>query len=173
MNKTKAITPKMQSDSRTESQTFTERISSAARSLYDRFLAFSKEKYFYYLAFAIPVIILYITYIFMDVYPYGDKSILSLDMDGQYIYFFSQLRDVYTGQASLFYTFERCLGGEFLGYFTYYLASPISFLVVLFPAAMITEAVKFIIIIKCGLSGLTFAIYLSRTRKKNISAVSW
>ena len=168
MSKTKAISTKTQKKVRAESRTFTERVCTTARSLYQRFLAFSKEKYFYYLAFAIPVVILYITYIFMEVYPYGDKSILSLDMDGQYIYFFHQLRDVYTGQASLFYTFERCLGGEFLGYFTYYLASPVSFLVVLFPLSMLVDAVKFIIIIKCGLAGLTFAIYLARARKKNV-----
>ncbi len=147
---------------------YTDRIFRVLGNMFAKFKAFSKEKYFYYLAFGIPVIILYITYFSMEVFPYGIKSILSLDMDGQYIYFFEQLRDVYTGQESLFYTFERCLGGEFLGFFTYYLASPVSFLVVLFPASMITEAVKFIIIFKCGLAGLTFAVYLSRTRKKNI-----
>ena len=91
-----------------------------------------REKNYCYLSFAIPVIIIYITFIVMGMYPFGNKAILTLDMDGQYIYFFEQLRDVYTGKESLFYTFERCLGGEFLGYFTYYLASPISLLVVIF-----------------------------------------
>ena len=100
-------------------------------------------------------------------FPFGTRSILTLDMDGQYIYFFEQLRDIYTGKESLFYTFERCLGGEFLGYFTYYLASPLSFIVVLFPNSMVTEAVMTIMILKCGFSGLTFSIFLEKTRKKN------
>ena len=126
-----------------------------------------KEKYHYYLSFGLPVLILMITYIVMSISPYGEKSILTVDMDGQYVYFFQQLRDVYTGQASLFYTFERALGGEFLGYFTYYLSSPLSFIVVLFPATAITEAIAMMLILKSGLSGLTFAIYLSKTRKRN------
>ena len=126
-----------------------------------------REKNYCYLSFAIPVIIIYITFIVMGMWPFGNKAILTLDMDGQYIYFFEQLRDVYTGKESLFYTFERCLGGEFLGYFTYYLASPISFLVVLFPETMITEAVMSMMILKSGLAGLTFSIYLGRTRQKN------
>ena len=126
-----------------------------------------REKNYCYLSFAIPVIIIYITFIVMGMYPFGNKAILTLDMDGQYIYFFEQLRDVYTGKESLFYTFERCLGGEFLGYFTYYLASPISLLVVIFPEAMITEAVMCMMILKSGLAGLTFSIYLGRTRQKN------
>ena len=126
-----------------------------------------RNKNYCYLSFAIPVIIIYITFIVMGMYPFGNKAILTLDMDGQYIYFFEQLRDVYTGKESLFYTFERCLGGEFLGYFTYYLASPISLLVVIFPETMITEAVMCMMILKSGLAGLTFSIYLGRTRQKN------
>lgn len=136
-------------------------------NIYKKFIAFSKEKSYYYLAFILPVIILIITYITMGMSPFGEKSVLTLDMDGQYVYFFEQLRDIYTGQASLFYTFERSLGGEFLGFFTYYLASPLSYLVVLFPASAITEAIMTMFLLKSGLAGLTFAIYLSHTRKRN------
>ena len=134
-----------------------------------KFINFSKDKYYYYLAFGLPVVILIITYICMQMSPFGEKSVLTLDMDGQYVYFFEQLRDVYTGQSSLIYTFERSLGGEFLGCFTYYLASPLSFLVVLFPATAITEAIMLMFLLKSGFAGLTFCIYLSKTRKKNIA----
>ena len=123
------------------------------------------EKRHCYLSFAVPIILLYITFICLGMYPFGTRAVLTLDMDGQYVYFFEQLRDVYTGDASIFYTFERGLGGEFLGYFTYYLASPLSLLVVLFPKTMITEAIMTMILLKTGLSGLTFSIYLGRTRK--------
>ena len=135
--------------------------------LSQKFVSFSKDKYYYYLAFGLPILILIITYIAVSISPFGAKSVLTVDMDGQYVYFFEQLRDVYTGNASLFYTFERALGGEFLGCFTYYLASPLSFLVVLFPATAITEAIAMIFLLKSGFAGLTFAIYLSHTRKKN------
>ncbi len=137
--------------------------------LSQKFISFSKDKYYYYLAFGIPVVILIITYICMEMSPFGEKSVLTLDMDGQYVYFFEQIRDVYTGKASLIYTFERSLGGEFLGCFTYYLASPLSFLVVLYPASAITEAIMLMFILKSGLAGLTFCIYLSKTRTKNIA----
>ena len=118
-------------------------------------------------SFGLPIVILIITYIAMGMSPFGEKSILTLDMDGQYVYFFEQFRDVFTGQASLFYTFERSLGGEFLGLFAYYLASPLSFLVVIFPATAITETIMLIFLLKSGFAGLTFSIYLSKTRKMN------
>ena len=64
------------------------------------------------------------------------------------------------GDASLFYSFSRALGGEFLGIFAYYLASPLSFLVALFPADNILDALLVIFTLKCGLCSLTLAYYL-------------
>ena len=52
------------------------------------------------------------------------------------------------------------LGGEFLGIFAYYLASPLSFLVALFPADNILDALLVIFTLKCGLCSLSLAYYL-------------
>jgi uncharacterized membrane protein YfhO len=73
---------------------------------------------------------------------------------------------VLVGKSSLIYTFERSLGGEFLGYYAYYLASPLSWIVALFPERLIVEAVTFIMILKCGLSGFFFAYYLEKSGRK-------
>ena len=40
----------------------------------------------YFLAFAIPVIIMYIAYAMFKVYPFGEESVLVLDLNGQYVY---------------------------------------------------------------------------------------
>lgn len=117
-------------------------------------------------SFAFPVLLLLIVYAALQIFPFGDKSILTLDMRAQYIFYFEQIRDVLTGKASLIYTFERTLGGEFLGYYAYYIASPLSWIVALFPERLIVEAVTFIMILKCGLSGLFFAYYLEQTKRK-------
>ena len=130
-NSTSSATLKLNT-SNSEKRSFSDTLSLAFNRFVNKVSKFVREKYYYILAFALPIIIMYITFYAMEIYPYGEKSVLTLDTDGQYIYFFEQLRDIYTGQASLFYTFERCLGGEFLGYFAYYLASPVSFIVVLF-----------------------------------------
>lgn len=115
----------------------------------------------------VPMGIMLLVFMCLGVFPFYTQTILTLDMNGQYVYFFEQLRDILYGEASLLYTFERSLGGEFFGYYTYYLASPLSFIVALFPKKMITEAILTIMIVKSGLAGFTFSIYLDRTRKKN------
>ena len=117
------------------------------------------------LCFALPVFILFVIYLFMQVFPFGENSVLVLDLNGQYVYFFEQLRRIVTEGGSFLYSFSRALGGEFMGIFSYYLASPLSFIVALFPKENITEALFVLILLKCGLCGLTFGIFSDATRR--------
>lgn len=117
--------------------------------------------------FALPALILFVIYLFLDVYPLGENSVLVLDLNGQYVYFFEQLRHIVYGEGSFLYSFGRALGGEFMGIFAYYLSSPLSFIVALFPKKFITEALFVLILLKCGLCGLTFGIYCHATERKN------
>lgn len=119
------------------------------------------------LCFLVPALIMWLAYASRNVFPFGEESVLVLDLNGQYVYYFEALRDILTEGGSFLYSFRRALGGEFLGIIGYYLASPLSFIVALFPAEMITEALLVMFLIKTGLSGLTFGVYLDRTRKRN------
>ncbi len=119
------------------------------------------------LAFIIPAALLYLIYIAMEVWPFGNGSVLVLDLNGQYVYFFEDLRNKILNGGSLLYTWSRSLGGEFMGIFAYYIASPFSFLVALFPKDYITEALLVIFLLKCGSCGFTMALYLSKSRPTN------
>ena len=126
----------------------------------------SNSQYSYLLlAFLIPTVIMYVVYLAMEIHPFGDGSVLVLDLNGQYVYFFEALRNFVRGDASLLYSFSRALGGEFMGMYAYYLASPISYLVALFPADRILEALLFIILIKTGLCGASFGYYLHKNSR--------
>lgn len=120
-----------------------------------------------YLAFCfiVPVIIMYLIYLAMEIHPFGDGSVLVLDLNGQYIYFFEALRNAVYGQGSLLYSFFRALGGEFMGMYAYYLASPLSYIVALFPQDRILEAMLTIILLKTGLCGFTFGFYVHKNSK--------
>lgn len=123
------------------------------------------KKYMLFAFFA-PIMIMILTFLFTGML-FGKTSYLALDMNAQYVYFFEQLRDVLTGKESFFYTLERSLGGEFFGYYTYYLASPLSFIVVLFPDTMIVEAIGVMMVLKSALASLAFCIFLYNTRPVN------
>lgn len=117
------------------------------------------------LCFAVPFFSMILIYCCMTVWPVGKNSVLVLDLNAQYVYYFEELRRIITEGGSLLYSFSRALGGEFMGIFAYYLSSPFSLLVALFPKEAITEALYLILVLKTAFCGLTFGFYL----KKKIS----
>lgn len=115
----------------------------------------------YLLSFCIPFILMMMVYCSIGAYPFiGPNSPLVLDMNGQYVYFFANLRNIILGDNSLLYSWSRYLGGEFIGMYAYYLASPISWIVLLFPEDMITDAIFVMLVLKTGVCGLSMAVFL-------------
>lgn len=114
--------------------------------------------------FLIPFSFMLLLYVLDEVFPFGENSVLILDLNAQYIGFYEALRAFVYGDGSMLYSFSRALGGEMMGVYAYYIASPLSYLVALFPKEYITEAIFFIFVLKAGLCGLTFGIYLDRHR---------
>ena len=113
----------------------------------------------------IPALLIYFIYLARGHHPFGDGSVLVLDLNGQYVWFFEALRNFVRGDADLLYSFARALGGEFLGIYAYYLASPLSFLVALFPKERMLEALTALFMVKGALCGLTFGIYMHKSMK--------
>ena len=128
-----------------------------------RFLAPLDDMHHIGLAFIFPVLIMALIYVAIEVFPFGENSVLVLDLNGQYVYYFEAIRDILHGEQGIIYSFERALGGEFLGIVAYYLASPFTFIVALFPEGMITESLLTIFLLKCGLSGMNMCVYLHKS----------
>lgn len=129
---------------------------------------FGIDKKYSYLAycFGIPAVLYFLIYLSMGLHPFGNGSVLVLDLNGQYVYFYEALRNAVVGDTSLLYSFARQLGGEFLGIYAYYVASPFSYIVCLFPQDRMLEALLCIFLIKAGISGLTMGYYLHKTAER-------
>ncbi|MDR0947737.1 MAG: YfhO family protein [Ruminococcus sp.] len=115
------------------------------------------------LAFFIPALIVLVAYFAFRIEPFGDESVLVLDLNGQYVYYFENLRDAFWGDGSFVNSFSRNLSGEMIGTFAYYLASPFTLIVMLFPRAYITEALLIMQLLKVGCAGLSFYFYINRS----------
>ncbi len=120
-----------------------------------------------WMSFLIPCLTLLISYFIFGVYPFGEQSVLSLDLNGQYVYYYDYMYDVFAGKESVFYSWSRNLSGEFMGIIGYYLASPFNFLVWIWPREMITEGLLTMMVTKVGAIGLCMAVYLSRGKGYN------
>ena len=131
---------------------------------------FLKKHRWGFLIFFLPVALMYFIYIIFGVHPFGDMSVLVLDLNGQYVSYYEMMRDAIWGDGSLIYSWSRNLSGETLGMFGYYLASPFMWIVVLFPRSMILGAIEIMELSKVGCCGLAMAYYLKRSKGARISS---
>lgn len=118
-----------------------------------------KSNEYLLLAFLLPMVIMLGVYMTFYVYPFGEGSVLVLDLNGQYVSYFEAFRQAFFEGGSLFYSWSSTLGGEFLGLAAYYLLSPFSFLTLLFPKTHITEAILLMTLMKLGCASVTMAYY--------------
>lgn len=124
-----------------------------------------EKNYMYLTAFFLPVVLVLIAYANFDIYPFGKEgSVLALDLNGQYIYYFEAIRDAFWGDGSFFYNWSRDLSGEFMGIIGYYLASPFTLIPILLPRTMILESIMIMQLCKLGTAGLTFSIYARKSK---------
>ena len=114
------------------------------------------------LSFFVPVLIMIGIFIQRGIYPFGELSFLRTDLYHQYAPFTAEfLRKLKAGE-SLAWTWDIGLGSNFVSLYAYYLASPTNWLVLLCPAKYVIEFITFWVVVKIGLSGLTFSYYLSK-----------
>jgi len=108
-----------------------------------------------FLCFFIPAAIVLIAFAKMKMAPFGESSILIMDMSGQYIEFLCGLKN-----KDIFFSWSKALGGNYIGVFTYYVSSPLSLLTLLCPNSKMPIAVLFLTVLKIGLAGFTFSLLL-------------
>lgn len=113
-------------------------------------------------AFFVPVVVMIIIFAQRGIFPFGEESFLRTDMYHQYAPFFSEFQYKLTHGGSLLYSWDIGMGVNFSALYAYYLASPLNWLLVLCPKQFIIEFMTIAIVLKIGLSGLSFSWYLKK-----------
>ncbi len=114
------------------------------------------------ISFVIPVIIFIALYYIKEIFPFGDNCYLRSDMYHQYAPFYSELWNKLRTGEGLTYSWNIGMGTDFTSLFAYYLASPINWIIVLFPQKYMIEIMNALIILKLSASSLSITYYLSK-----------
>ena len=122
-------------------------------------------------AFFVPLLIACIVCIDHEVFPFGEQCVLQVDMYHQYCPFFTELMDKIKTGGSPFYSWNIGLGADFVSLYAYYLASPLNWLLLLWPRDYVIEFMTVLVLFKIALCGLTFAYYLKEHFKTNHFAI--
>ena len=137
-----------------------------------------KEKYpkgtLYVSSALLPMTIMLVVWFFMGSYPFGNKSLMTIVFDQQYISFYGLLKNaILSGDlSSLTYSFTKSIGGDMVGELGYYLMSPFNIIYVLLPLNYIGLSVFLTIWLRYGAFGLSFAHLLIK-RYKGAESKRW
>lgn len=128
---------------------------------------FINENVYVMLAFICAAAIMMIVYICNDIIPFGNHTVLRMDLFHQYGPLFAELYDRITGLKSFAYSWTSGGGSSFLGNYYNYLSSPVALIILLFGHERIPESIGAMVLIKNALAASTMAYYLKKAFKKN------
>lgn len=128
-----------------------------------------KTSVFYGAAFFLPAVLMLGICVIMKITPFGDGSFLIADMQKQYSDYFAYYKTLFSGENNILYTFSKCLGGDMIGFFTYYLTSPFNLLFLVTDNGHIPAGITVVIVLKTGFCGVSMAYYLSKRFLKQVS----
>lgn len=112
------------------------------------------------------LLMLFVLFIF-SAFPFGDVTVLRMDLYHQYGPLFVELYDRVTGAESFLYSWTSGGGSSFLGNFFNYLSSPFSALIFLFDRDEMPFAITTIVSLKCIFSAGTFTFYLKKSLNRH------
>lgn len=126
-----------------------------------------QNRILYLLSFFIPIFVMLIIFGVNEIFPFGDKSFLNIDMYHQYFPFLSEFYHKLKNGESLFYSWNTGIGSNFLALYVYYLSTPFNWLVVLCPEQYLMEFITYLVVLKIGLCGLSFTYYMHKHFQTN------
>lgn len=129
----------------------------------------------YIVSFLLPLIVFIAVYYMKDIFPFGKECYLRSDMYHQYAPFYSELWHKLRSGESLTYSWDIGMGTNFISLMAYYLASPVNWIIMLFPQKYMIEIMNSLIIVKLSFASVSFAYYISKhfnTKKCTIAIFS-
>ena len=114
------------------------------------------------LAFLFPFFAVITAFAIQQVYPFGSKSIMTVDLYHQYAPFLSEFREKILDGESIFYSWNTGLGTEYYAAYANYCASPLNIFSLLFTAKAIPVFIAFVTAVRAGLASLFMSWLLSR-----------
>ena len=124
------------------------------------------------LAFGASAFVMVIVYYCFNVIPFGDYTVLRMDLYHQYGPLFAELYDRITQGESLVYSWTTGLGSNFLGNFSNYLASPTAIFMLLLGHKNMPEAISLMVLFKAAFTSAFFSYYLRKSTGKNDFSIS-
>nr|WP_072514280.1 YfhO family protein [Ndongobacter massiliensis] len=113
-----------------------------------------------FLSFLLPIVALLPGFAYAGIAPFGTNTTMAVDLRHEYVGFYEAYRYALAQPSGFFYSMTKSLGGEMIGTFSYYMASPLHLLFFLFPREALPAIIEIVQLLKIGLAGASFSLLL-------------
>lgn len=124
----------------------------------------------YLCAFLLPFLMMQVFWALNGIYPYGDNSILTGDMDLEFINFYGYFINTFRSKSDWTYMLAKTMGGDFPGLAAFQLHDPLLFILFFFPGEKLAAGIELLFTLQVSLAGLSMSCLLNSRYKR--SAVS-
>ena len=124
------------------------------------------------LAFLFPALTVLAAFAVTGCYPFGDRTILTVDLYHQYCPFLVAFRDKVLSGDSLIYSWNDGLGQEYYAAFANYAASPLNIFSLFFTAKTMPIFIEFVTCFRAGLASLFMLLFLSSNDNRRIDNIT-
>lgn len=131
----------------------------------------TKKTGLYLASLFLPMMLLLLVFALHGIYPFGDATVMTGDMEYQFVDYLAYLKTIVGGNNDFSYSFSKNLGGSMAGFSAYYYYSPLNFITLLFPDSMLPVAESLVILLTAGLSSLSMAVLLVKKYRGNMTSL--
>ena len=124
------------------------------------------------LAFLFPTLTVLAAFAVTGCYPFGDRTMLTVDLYHQYCPFLVAFRDKVLSGESLFYSWDDGLGQEYLAAYANYASSPLNIFSLFFTAKTMPVFIEFVTCLRAGLASVFMLLFLSANDNKRVDNIT-
>lgn len=125
------------------------------------------HKGLYVCAFFIPFIMTQIFWALCGIYPFGDHSILTGDMNVEFVNFYSYFINTLHSKNDWSYMLAKTLGGDFPGLAAFQLHDPLLFVLLFFPKDMAAAGIELVFSLQVSFAGLCMSVFLNNRYRRS------
>lgn len=124
------------------------------------------------LAFLFPALTVLAAFAVTGCYPFGERTILTVDLYHQYCPFLVAYRDKVLSGGSLFYSWNDGLGQEYYAAYANYAASPLNIFSLFFTAKTMPVFIAAVTCVRAGLASVFMTLFLSANDNKRLDNIT-
>lgn len=126
-----------------------------------RFTFLQKKGTIYICAFLLPFLLSQVFYLLCGIYPYGEGSVLTSDMNLEFVNFYAYFVNLFQSKNDFSYMLAKTIGGDYPGLAAFQLHDPLLFILFFFPKEKIVLGIQILFSLQISVAGLSASVFLN------------